>query len=129
MDGGKAIYGFELDHEALCYQEVESRVTDGKALVVQRDGDLSSEGDAAKGQLDSQGLLIDRFEKARPEDTMDFHGGIDDGMGGGVQVGIGLWELFFEVTEGVMSRVSATRASELRASVTVADGCDRSGSG
>ena len=46
------------------------------------DGKLDLPGmlDALKGEFDSERLLVHPFEKSRPEHTMDFHRGADNGM-------------------------------------------------
>lgn len=70
--------GFEFDHDEFLHEQVESMRPDFHVPV--HDGDLSLRFDfeAHTPQLNYQRFLVDRFEKARTQFTMDYNRGRDN---------------------------------------------------
>ena len=78
VKGQEAVDRFQLDDEALANEQIETSLTDWYLLVVERDSDLASKGNAAKSKLDGERLFVDGFEESGTQMAMDFESRVHD---------------------------------------------------
>ena len=64
-------HGLELHHELGTDQEVESRLCNAQALVLNRTRHLPPERDPLQAKLHDESFFVDRFEEARAEVAMN----------------------------------------------------------
>ena len=72
MCGQERGHGFDLKDDAIVDQEVSSIVADTVVFVSDSEGPLPLEGNPSQLQFVFQRMLVDSFQKARPESSMDF---------------------------------------------------------
>jgi hypothetical protein len=82
VDGKDSFDGFDFDYYRFFYDQVGPEAArQVNALIDQRQNDLSIHKEISLPQLPKQTLLIDFFQKSRPEHPMTFYGQADDFTG------------------------------------------------
>jgi len=92
MDGDDRLDGFELDHEGTADEEIHAGFAGVMALVEHLHPRLLLSRDLAQLQLNSKRLLINRFQKARPQLAVNLNRGADDSPRQLVHLRRRLWE-------------------------------------
>jgi hypothetical protein len=113
--GEKGLDGLELDDEPIGNQDVEAALADLVTFVGDGYGNLAEVWNASRSELDAKGMLVDRFEEARSENTMDFDRSLDDA--GGVPIDCWIWFIV------VPWRSRRPGASSLRTSAARSKSC------